>query len=540
MRTKTCRTVLVLLALRVLTLTAAGAEPFNVTAALVGSAEQPRVLVSFAVAPAHFLYADMMRVEAREPAELAPAEVPEPIEAYDKFSESMKLVYKEDFTALYDVVSAPEGVLTIEVGYQGCSEELCFFPETREWTFTLDAAVGAGKGASDAQAPSAVVEQDAVDWEEAVKDFRVLATGSGYMEADEFLAFLEEAKAGASDRGEGKGLAGQSLGIALMLILLGGLALNLTPCVLPMIPINIAIIGAGAQAGSRGRGFALGGVYGAAIALTYGILGLAVVLTGSTFGTLNASPWFNIAIAVLFVFMAAAMFDLIHVDFSRFQGRVGTGEKKKEGLGRYWIAFSMGTVAALLAGACVAPVVISVLVWAGDLYARGIAMGLVLPFVLGVGMALPWPFAGAGLSLLPKPGPWMNWVKRGFGVLILGLAVYYGHLGYELFQVTPVAEGAAEKTEQAAVNANEMLVEGLAEALKEGKPVFIDFWATWCKNCLAMEKTTFKEPEVESALMDYVFIKYQAEQPKDEEIAPVLKHFGVIGLPTYVVLAPEE
>src|SRR5262245_66105509 len=88
-----------------------------------------------------------------------------------------------------------------------------------------------------------------------------------------------------------------------------------------MIPINLAIIGAGVQAGSRSRGFLLGGAYGAAMAFVYGLLGLAVILTASTFGTINASPWCNLAIALLFVVLALAMFDLVNIDFSRFRVR---------------------------------------------------------------------------------------------------------------------------------------------------------------------------------------------------------------------------
>src|SRR5262245_28843972 len=104
----------------------------------------------------------------------------------------------------------------------------------------------------------------------------------------------------------------------LLIVFLGGLALNLTPCVLPMIPINLAIIGAGTKAGSRGRGFLLGGVYGAAMALVYGVLGLVVILTAGTFGTLNSSPWFNLGVAALFVVLGLAMFDILVIDFSRF------------------------------------------------------------------------------------------------------------------------------------------------------------------------------------------------------------------------------
>ena len=153
----------------------------------------------------------------------------------------------------------------------------------------------------------------------------------------------------------------------LVLILLGGLALNFTPCILPMIPINLAIIGAGAQSGSRRRGFALGTAYGAGMALAYGSLGLVVVLTGAKFGTLNSSPWFNFAIAAVFIVLSLAMFDRIVIDLSRFQ-RTGTPGKNR---GAFIAAPTMGMISALLAGACVAPVVISVLLLATTQYQRG-------------------------------------------------------------------------------------------------------------------------------------------------------------------------
>ena len=163
----------------------------------------------------------------------------------------------------------------------------------------------------------------------------------------------------------------------LLLVFLGGLALNLTPCVLPMIPINLAIIGAGAQAGSRGRGFLLGAAYGAAMALVYGVLGLVVILTAGTFGTINSSPWFNLGIAVLFVVLGLAMFDVITIDFSRFSSGFRPGESSR---GTFLLAFTMGAVAALLAGACVAPVVIQVVLFSSNLYATGTTIALALPF----------------------------------------------------------------------------------------------------------------------------------------------------------------
>ena len=90
----------------------------------------------------------------------------------------------------------------------------------------------------------------------------------------------------------------------------------------------------------------------------------------------------------------------------------------------------MGAVAALLAGACVAPVVIQVVLFSSNLYATGTNVALALPFFLGIGMAMPWPIAGAGLAALPKPGAWMVRVKQAFGVVILATAAYYGYEAY--------------------------------------------------------------------------------------------------------------
>ena len=363
--------------------------------------------------------------------------------------------------------------------------------------------------------------------------FAVVATTGGYQGTGDFMTFIRNAEAGVAERGlfEGRG----PLAI-LLLVLLGGLALNLTPCVLPMIPINLAIIGAGAQAGSRKRGFLLGLTYGGAMAFVYGVLGLIVVLTASTFGTINASPWFNLGIALLFAALALAMFDVFEIDFSRFAGTVGAGASR----GSFTLAFTMGGVAALLAGACVAPVVIQVVLFASNLYATGTGVALALPFFLGIGMAIPWPIAGAGLSSLPKPGPWMVRVKQAFGVVILATAGYYGYLAYGLFADRWVDAAEVSSSVEAKLKEgwHASLAEGLAAAEREGKPVLIDLWATWCKNCLTMDKTTLGSPEVTQALAGYVKIKVQAEQPDEPPTAEVMKRFNAVGLPAYAILKP--
>jgi thiol:disulfide interchange protein len=294
-----------------------------------------------------------------------------------------------------------------------------------------------------------------------------------------------------------------------------------------MIPINIAIIGAGAKSGSKLRGFTVGLMYGAGITIVYGLLGLAAILTGSTFGSINSTPYFNFGAGIVFVFLALAMFDVFSIDFSRYlmSGKINSKSSLLTAIG-------MGGISALLAGACVAPVVIAVLLFSSYLYGQGNIYGLVLPFILGAGMAIPWPFAGAGISMLPKPGPWMVKVKYAFGVFIICIAAYYLFIGYSL-----ISSGKTMPGQVAGWFSS--LPEALSKAEKEKRPLLIDFSASWCKNCEAMDVSTLKNPKVQEKLKEFVKVKFMAENPNEPGIKEVLFHFKVLGLPTYVILKPE-
>ena len=447
--------------------------------------------------------------------------------------------------------------------YQACNATTCFSPKTETTAWTLHVvptatavrathadvfkpiAFGHGDAPANAAAAAPPVPVSAAPAAGAASPTDVLATfdrfevrssdPGGYMTAPEFVDFVHRAERGEKSEGM---FAGHGPLAILLLVFIGGAALNLTPCVLPMIPINLAIIGAGAQSAKKSRGFLLGATYGAAMAVVYGVLGVIVILTAGTFGTINASPWFNLGIAVLFVVLALAMFDVIEIDFSRFSSNIRFGQESR---GTFYLAFAMGAVAALLAGACVAPVVIQVVLFSSNLYATGTKIALALPFLLGLGMAIPWPIAGAGLAALPKPGMWMVRVKQVFGVFILLTAAYYGYEAYSLFANRWVDPASVRASVDAQLKEgwNPSIAEGLDNALKTGQPVLIDMWASWCKNCLVMDQTTLKDPSVKSALANYVKIKFEAEDLDASPAREILQRVRGVGLPAYIVLQPK-
>ena len=493
---------------------------------------------------------------------------PEPVMFEAPYSEDPMPVFEHEFVIGVAIDVGPDVVpgeypVTSTLYYQACDDKVCLMPTSKHVASVLRVVpvsieiakvesplfdgivftgVEGGSGVDTARpTPATRITAPPVadcDVMAELEKFTILGTTGGYLGTSDFLEFVDAAETGTVQRNL---LEGKAPWVIVLLVILGGIALNLTPCVLPLIPINIAIIGAGAQAGSRARGFALGGTYGLAMAAVYGGLGLIVTLTAATFGAINSTIWFNVGIAILFVLLGLAMFDVIAIDFSKLQSKFDVSGSKKRGT--FALAFGMGAISALLAGACVAPVVIQVIVYAGDQYARGSTTALALPFCLGLGMALPWPFAGAGLSFLPKPGGWMIRVKQGMGVFILAFAAYYGYLGWQIFDSTRVAPGAVRAAVEESLDEDGWtgsICEGLATARAENKLVVIDMWALWCKACLTMSKTTFKNDQVLARLEDYVKIKYQAEDLQASPAKEMLERFEGIGLPAYAILRPQS
>lgn len=397
-----------------------------------------------------------------------------------------------------------DGIL--KVSWQGCHETNCFLPESVSRQISPGSSGTLYPPDESASAGSAGL----------FPGVKIERTAFGYRNAEEFAAFLEGRDPGFT------GFAGKGTALVLLLTLLGGLALNFTPCVLPMIPINLAIIGA--DTGDRRKALARGFVYAAGIAAAYGSLGVAAVLGGATFGTLSALWYFNFGAALVFLFLGLSMFGVFTIDFSRFGGGIRTPSTA-----RLAGVFLLGGLSALLAGACVAPVVIAVLLHAANRYAAGYPVALLLPFLLGIGMGLPWPFAAAGLARLPKPGMWMVRVKQAFGVLIVLIGLYYGWLGLRLL----LPERSASSAPSPALTAS--LTSAFRESARNGKPVLIDFRADWCKNCKAMELGPLRNSRVRSLLRNFNLVELDVTRVSTPEVKAVMTRFGVSGLPAFVI-----
>ena len=385
------------------------------------------------------------------------------------------------------------------VNWQACSDGLCMPPQKTEFLLTA--------GSTSA---SAAVSADRI-----ISNSRLLESKAGFMTKKEFIAFLE------SDSAKTDRFAGLGIAALIIFTLLGGFALNLTPCVLPMIPINLAIIGA--SGGGRSAAWR-GACYGAGMTLVYGLLGVLAAVANVSFGTLNSTAGFNFAIGGVFLVMALAMAGVFNLNFSGAY----TAKLRQLPLAQGMFAFLMGGVSALLAGACVAPVVISVLLFSSQAYGQGNWWALGLPFVLGLGMALPWPLAGLGIAILPKPGKFMVAVKYLFAVLIFGAAVYYTILGVGLLR---------HRSVDAAGKGIGTLQQAMAEAKEKKLPVLVEFTASWCKNCAEMERSVLPDPEVQKLLQqNFVFVRYNAEDPDEAETAALLKAWKVPGFPAFVKL----
>ena len=346
-----------------------------------------------------------------------------------------------------------------------------------------------------------------------------------------------------------------------------GVLTSLTPCVYPMIPITVSIFGARAGV-PRGRALGLAAAYVAGIAAMFGTLGTAFGLLGRAFGTFLANPWVIVPLALFFFAMGLSMFGAFDVALpSGLQQRLNrVGGRGFAG------AFAMGLVAGIIAAPCTGPPLASLLAYVAT--TRNAAWGFALLATYGAGVGLPF-FLLAGFSMsLPKPGAWMEWVKSVFGIALFAAALYYlknvvpalAHFGsgsprFALEMAALVLGGIGLGAIHASFHggagerARKLLGVGLAtvglfgatnyllapkgdvklawladeptavgEARAAGRPLLVDFAASWCIPCREFEVKVFSRPDVAQAMQRFTLLRVDLSREDDDPALGALKH----------------
>lgn len=209
--------------------------------------------------------------------------------------------------------------------------------------------------------------------------------------------------------------------LAYLAVYVGGILVSFTPCVYPVIPLNVAYIGA-QSGGSKMKGFILSLFYVLGMALAYTFLGCFAALTGSFFGQIQTNPWVHFIVGNICIILGLSMFDVFSLPLPRFLNKLQPKENKKGMTG----SFIVGLASGFVLGPCTAPVLAVLLSYVAT--KQNIIYGTTLLFVfaLGIGtlLIILGTFAGI-LSNLPKAGQWMVRIKKGFGWVLIGMGEYF-------------------------------------------------------------------------------------------------------------------
>jgi thiol:disulfide interchange protein len=413
--------------------------------------------------------------------------------------------------------------LNVKVRYQACNDRSCLIPQTLSLSVPyyifgtsvtaltdqtvdkVEMARGAPTGAPDTGVPDAkVLLADAVTLQKKYQvvglPTMIFLDGNGKerqdLRADESLTeplMLQKMTALTQNTSlqQNSGSTGSwlekiqnaPLALQLLLIFIGGLLLNLTPCVFPMIPVTVGYFG-GQSEGRAGKTFILACFYVLGLAIVYSALGVVAALTGSLFGSTLQSPWLLAAMAIIFLILGASMFGLFVINPPSFILQQNSAKKGILG------ALVMGALLGIVAAPCVGPVVAALLVYVGA--KANVALGFLLFFVLSLGLGLPYLVLGTlsgSIKSLPRSGAWMEKLKKVFAVLLVFAALYYGYLAYNGFRPKTAAPMRSEHWSAATLTAIQL-------AKEKGQPVVLDFRADWCLPCLKMEKEIFSQPKV--------------------------------------------
>jgi len=435
-----------------------------------------------------------------------------------------------------------EGRISGKIKYQACDNRSCLLPMEEAFS----ASISITKDPAEAYPTHVDIFQPS---EEAMFSKRGTSTSAALVQGVTLISFL--------------------------VIFLGGLGLNLTPCIYPLIPITIGFFVAQGT-GSPRRVFILSLFYVLGMAVTYSILGTLAALTGGLFGSALQNPLVLIFIACVLVGLSISMFGLFEIRMPPFLTRIAG--KSSHGV---FGALFMGLTVGILAAPCIGPFVIGLLSYVGE---RGNpVLGFWTFFVLALGLGTPFLFLGmlsGSLSKLPRSGQWMVWVRKIFGFVLLGMAVYFlrnlfSTGFYWLLQASIVAVGAVylgwvERSGKGLrvfrtikwgtgifgllfssylvlapghlffhrqgiqwLDYDEKLVRS---ALARGRPVIVDFTADWCIPCREMEQHTFSSPPVIAKAKQFVPLRVDLTHSTKPENRSLMEKYRIKGVPTVIFL----
>ena len=524
---------------------------------------QGEVFVDLNIDPPYKAYVDSIKLTAKNPPGLLLGnfQIDPVIEFKDTFSGKMKKGVKGHATLKALLELAPEvaeGDLPTEFSltYQACTEKHCLFPKTIALSKTLNISAQANPNSQPTSGPTASPN--------------AMSDNSG------FGAALE------------KGTL-----YAFLFVFLAGLLTSLTPCIFPMIPITLAILGTRTAGQSKLRSLLLSLSYVFGIALTYATLGVIAAKTGALFGAALSSPWVVSAIALIFTAMGLSMYGAFELQVPQFiQQKLGA---RKTGSG-FLGAFVTGLIAGIVASPCVGPVLVGVLTFVAQTQNVVMGFSLLFTFALGLGVLfIVLGTSGSFMNRIPRSGDWMDGVKFIFGTAMIGMALYYiaplapqrlfdGLMAIALICISSYfgAFRQGESLTQPKLQLAKgllltMFIVGLAytllavfgrgslttvspvdgtsatfkkldwqpysdevlrQAAQQGKPVVIDFYADWCAACKELELLTFSQDSVQAEAAKYLFLKIDATE-ESPSLAELKKKYRVMGLPTLIFINPK-
>ncbi|UCH82677.1 MAG: thioredoxin family protein, partial [Candidatus Latescibacterota bacterium] len=481
---------------------------------------------------------------------------PEATEKTLSFSDKPLLLYEGTVYIGIRLDVAPESQpgdqrIEVKVTFQPCDDEKCIAPETK--TLSIPIRVSSATEAIDATHP------------EVFANITFTTPGD------------------ADDKGAGRGrvgaiIASRGLFFAFFMVFLWGLALNLTPCVYPLIPITVGYFG-GQSGGRTGRTFLLAVIYVFGMAAMYSTLGLIAALTGSILGTALQNEFVVGAVALVLIALALSMFGVYEFRVpARLSGFAGTSKQGFVG------AFLMGLTVGIVAAPCIGPFVLALLTFVGE--SGNPVLGFTMFFTLAIGLGLPFLFLAVlsgSISKLPRSGEWMEWVKKLFGVILIAMAVFFlephiGDVAYFalmgiLLVVAGVYLGFIKKIEASSLffrafkrfvgialpllglylvlAPGHIIARGAPEGgivwqefdtslLEKAKAdslyVLIDFSAEWCLPCKELDHRTFSQQDVVDATLEFVRVRADLTDTASPAVAKLRKEYKIKGVPTVVFL----